>query len=159
MTNQEQGEPQVPEKVFVAVSRFNEAITRKLLDGALETLEQEGYGSDLVEVVWVPGAFELPVTVSVALATGRFDFAVALGAVVRGGTPHFDYVCAETSRGLQDVALAYGCAVGFGLLTCDDMPQALARAGGTAGNKGADAAASAIETALRLKELRFDAQD
>ena len=96
-------------------------------------------------------------TVSVALATGRFEFAIALGAVVRGGTPHFDYVCAEASRGLQSVSLDTGKAVGFGLLTCDDMPQALARAGGDAGNKGADAASCAIETAARLRDLRADA--
>lgn len=145
-------------KVFVAVGRFNEAVTRKLLDGALETLVQAGFGAEDVEVVWVPGAFELPVTISVALATQRFEFAVALGAVVRGGTPHFDYVCAEAARGIQSVTLETGKAVGFGLLTCDNMPQALSRAGGDAGNKGADAAASAIETAAILRELRSDAQ-
>jgi 6,7-dimethyl-8-ribityllumazine synthase len=146
-------------EVVVVVSRFNEAITRKLLEGALETLQQAGFGSESVEVIWVPGAFELPVTVSVALATRRFRFAVALGAVVRGGTPHFDFVCAEASRGLQKVSLDSGKAVGFGLLTCDDMAQALARAGGDAGNKGSDAAASAIETASRLEELRADASN
>ena len=145
-------------KVFVAVARFNEAVTRKLLNGALETLGQAGFGSDAIDVVWVPGAFELPVTISVALATGRFEFAVALGAVVRGGTPHFDYVCAEAARGIQSVALDTGRAVGFGLLTCDNMPQALSRAGGDAGNKGSDAAASAIETAAILRKLKSDAQ-
>ena len=92
-------------RAVIVVSRFNEAITRKLLDGAMETLKQSGFEDDSVEVIWVPGAFELPVTVSVALATGRFEFAIALGAVVRGGTPHFDYVCAEASRGLQSVSL------------------------------------------------------
>ena len=159
MTHQDEAANGPIARAVIVVSRFNEAITRKLLDGALQTLGESGFADDSIEVIWVPGAFELPVVVKTALATGRFDFAVALGAVVRGGTPHFDFVCAETSRGLQSVSLESGKAVGFGLLTCDDMPQALARAGGEAGNKGSDAAGSAVETAARLHELRPDAQD
>lgn len=142
----------------VVVSRFNEAVTRRLLDGALGTLTAEGWGQDQIDVVWVPGAFELPLAVDRALATGRYQLAVALGAVVRGETPHFQYISAAASQGLSDVARVRGVPVGFGLLTCDTEEQALARAGGDAGNKGAEAAAAAVEMVRVLEKLQDRAQ-
>jgi 6,7-dimethyl-8-ribityllumazine synthase len=135
------------------VARYNEAVTRKLLDGALAELKFAGYPADRVDVVWVPGAFELPVAVHGGLSSGSYQVAVALGAVIRGDTPHFEYICAEATRGLGEVALRFGTPVGFGVLTCDTLEQALARAGGEAGNKGAEAAAAATETARSLKAL------
>lgn len=138
----------------MVASRFNEGVTRKLLDGALPALGTGGYAADAVDVVWVPGAFELPIGVHAGLASGRYDLAVALGAVIRGETPHFDYVAGTASQGLQDAATRFRIPVGFGLLTCDTMAQALARAGGEAGNKGAEAAEAAVETLGALR--RFD---
>ncbi|MCZ6917710.1 MAG: 6,7-dimethyl-8-ribityllumazine synthase [Gemmatimonadetes bacterium] len=137
----------------MAVSRFNEGVSRGLLDGAVAALEELGYTQDRVDVLWVPGAFELPVTVRRALATGRYRAAVALGAVIRGETPHFDYICAETTRGLGETARETGIPVGFGVLTCDTLAQAMARAGGEAGNKGAEAATAALETADTLMQM------
>ena len=134
-----------PPRGLIVVSRFNETVTRRLLDGARERLRTAGYRDGDMDVVWVPGAFEMPVAVQAGLRTKRYAFAVALGAVVRGDTPHFDYICAETTRGLGEVALREGIPVGFGLLTCDTLDQALARAGGDAGNKGTEAAGAAIE--------------
>ena len=140
-------------RAVVVVSRFNEGVTRRLLDGALRTLAELGFPDGSVDVVWVPGAFELPVVVHRALGTGRYALAVALGAVVRGETPHFEYVASEATRGLGEAASRHGAPVGFGLLTCDTMEQALARAGGAAGNKGSDAAAAAVETLRVLATL------
>ncbi|MSR07603.1 MAG: 6,7-dimethyl-8-ribityllumazine synthase [Gemmatimonadetes bacterium] len=135
-------------RALVVVSRFNEAVTRRLLDGARERLDTAGFDHD---AVWVPGAFELPLAVHAGLATRRYAIAVALGAVIRGDTPHFEYICAEATRGLGDTALRHSIPVGFGLLTCDTMDQALARAGGDAGNKGSEAAAAAIDTLEAIK--------
>jgi 6,7-dimethyl-8-ribityllumazine synthase len=113
-----------------------------------------GYPDATVDVVWVPGAFELPLAVSRGLETGRYAFAVALGAVIRGETPHFDFVAGAATEGLAQAAIRSGRPVGFGLLTCDTLEQALARAGGDAGNKGAEAAAAALDTLAAL--ARFD---
>ncbi len=148
-----------PENVraLVVASRFNEMVTRKLLDGALHALEHAGYGEDRVDVLWAAGAFELPVVIHKGLATGRYTLAVAVGAVIRGETPHFDYIAAEASRGLAQAAIEYHLPVGFGLLTCETMDQALARAGGDAGNKGTEAAQAAIETARVLRSFDGDA--
>lgn len=132
-------------RAVVVVSRYNEGVTRRLLEGALRTLDEAGWGEGRVDVVWVPGAFELPLAVDRALATGRYRLAVALGAVVRGETPHFEYVSAAAAEGLSRVAVSRGLPVGFGVLTCDTLAQALARAGGEAGNKGSEAAAAALE--------------
>ncbi len=116
-------------------------------------MAQRGFAEEAVDVVWVPGAFELPVAVRRALETGRYRFAVALGAVIRGETSHFEYISAEATRGLGEIARVTGIPVGFGLLTCDTLQQALARAGGDAGNKGAEAAESAVETARALEAM------
>ena len=140
-------------RLALVVARFNEAVTSRLLDGAREAIDKYSMLDEAVYTVWVPGAFELPVTVRRALATGRYRAAVALGAVIRGETPHFDYICAETTRGLGETARETGIPVGFGVLTCDTLAQAMARAGGEAGNKGAEAAEAAVEMADLYREL------
>src|SRR5918912_3365289 len=123
----------------VVASRFNEAITGRLVDGALDALVRHGARLDDVDVVWVPGAWELPAAARRLLASERYNALVALGAVIRGETPHFDYVAGEASRGLADASREFDTPIGFGLLTCDTMAQAEARAGGEHGNKGWDA--------------------
>jgi 6,7-dimethyl-8-ribityllumazine synthase len=141
----------------VCAARFNEAVTRRLVDGALATLAAGGYPEDRVDLVWVAGAFELPLVLDRGLRSGRYRLAVALGAVVRGETPHFEYLAAEATRGLGSVALAHGVPVGYGLLTCDTLDQALARAGGPAGNKGTEAAEAALSSLGALARLEGDA--
>jgi 6,7-dimethyl-8-ribityllumazine synthase len=146
--------------VAILVSRYNELITTRLLDGALACCREAGVSREDVDVIWLPGAFELPVAASVAADTGRYACLVALGAVIRGETPHFEYVAAETARGLTNVAVARGLPVGFGVLTVDTMQQAVDRAGGAAGNKGHEAASAALRAADALGQLRaFHAQD
>jgi 6,7-dimethyl-8-ribityllumazine synthase len=140
-------------RVAVVVSRYNELVTTKLLDGAQQCLRDKGLRDDHVDVFWVPGAFELPVAAEAAAATGRYGAIVALGCVIRGETPHFEYVAGEAARGLGNVALAHRIAVGFGVLTTEDQAQALARAGGAAGNKGYEAAESALATADVLAQV------
>jgi 6,7-dimethyl-8-ribityllumazine synthase len=131
----------------VVAARFNEEITRALVDGAVDALVRHGASFDDVDVVWVPGAWELPHAARLLLATERYNALVAIGAVVRGETPHFDYVAGEASRGLATASADFDTPIGFGLLTCDDMAQARARAGGEHGNKGWDAALAALEMA------------
>jgi 6,7-dimethyl-8-ribityllumazine synthase len=140
-------------RAVVIVSRYNEAVTRKLLDGALAELTGRRWPADRVDVVWVPGAFEIPLAVDRALATGRYRMAVALGAVIRGETAHFEYVADAAAVGVREAATRFGLPVGFGVLTCDTEEQALARAGGEMGNKGAEAAASAAEMVRVLDAL------
>jgi 6,7-dimethyl-8-ribityllumazine synthase len=138
----------------ILVSRYNELITTKLLEGALACCREVGVDSEQVDVIWVPGAFELPAAAAAAAVTGRYACLVALGAVVRGETPHFEYVAGEAARGLNQVAVGHGLPVGFGVLTVDNMQQAMERAGGGAGNKGHEAAAAAIGTADIIAQLR-----
>ncbi|MBM4188752.1 MAG: 6,7-dimethyl-8-ribityllumazine synthase [Gemmatimonadetes bacterium] len=138
-------------RVAIVVSGYHERITRKLLDGALTTCRNAGIPESGIDVVWVPGAFELGAVASALARRGSHAVLVALGAVVRGETPHFDYVAGETSRVLADVARAVPC--GFGLLTVDTMEQAEARAGGALGNKGAEAAEAALRTADVLAQI------
>ncbi|HTR79222.1 MAG TPA: 6,7-dimethyl-8-ribityllumazine synthase [Gemmatimonadaceae bacterium] len=134
-------------RVAVAASRFNETITERLVDGALDALVRHGMAADDVDVVWVPGAWELPSAVRRLLASDRYCAIVALGAVIRGETPHFDYVAGEAARGLAAASAEFDVPVGFGLLTCDTVEQAEERAGGVHGNKGWDAALAALEMA------------
>ncbi len=141
-------------RVAIIVSRYNEAVTSRLLEGALACCAEAGIAREAVDVVWVPGAYELPVTAATAAATRGYACVVALGAVIRGETPHFDFVAGEATRGLGDVAVAHRLPVGFGLLTTDTLEQALARAGGAAGNKGHEAAAAAIRAADVIGQLR-----
>ena len=149
------GSPRAPRQVRVAVvvARYNEVVTGRLLEGARQCLREKGVPEPQVDVVWVPGAFELPVAAEAAAASGRYAAIVALGCVIRGETPHFEYVAGEAARGLGNVALAHRLAVGFGVLTTESLDQAMARAGGTAGNKGYEAAAAALTTADVLAQL------
>lgn len=140
-------------RIGLIVSRYHERVTARLLEGARATCREAGIPDDQVDVLWVPGAFELGVVTEAAAATGRYAGLVALGAVVRGETPHFDYVAGETARVLAEVARRHRVPVGLGLLTTDTMAQAEARAGGDAGNKGAEAAEAAIMTADLLRHL------
>lgn len=138
-------------KVALVVSRFNSLITEQLLAGAADTLRRHGARDADLEVYRCPGTFELPAVLKRVASSGRFDAVIALGAVIRGGTPHFDYVAGEATKGVAQVAMEASCAVSMGILTCDTMEQALERAGLKAGNKGAEAAAAAIEQAQVLR--------
>jgi 6,7-dimethyl-8-ribityllumazine synthase len=132
-------------RIVIVAARFNEQVTQKLVEGALDACVRHGATFDDVDVLWVPGAWELPAALAKALQTDRYDAAIAIGAVVRGETPHFDFVAGEASRALALLQGEFGVPVGFGLLTCDTMAQAEARAGGAHGNKGWDAAVAALE--------------
>jgi 6,7-dimethyl-8-ribityllumazine synthase len=129
----------------LCVTRFNSFITERLLEGAVDALVRHGVPEGEVDVFRVPGAFELPNVVRRVVESGGYVGVVALGAVIRGGTPHFDYVSSEVAKGIGQVALGAGCAVSFGVLTCDTVEQAVDRAGTKAGNKGADAALACLE--------------
>ena len=141
-------------RVAILASRYNELITSRLLEGALACCQEAGIAREDVDVLWVPGAFELPVAAAAAAGTKRYACLVALGAVVRGDTPHFDFVAGEAARGLNAVAVAHALPVGFGVLTVDTMQQAVDRAGGSAGNKGHEAAAAALQAADVIAQLR-----
>ena len=132
-------------RIAVVAARFNDGVVSRLLEAALDTLADHGVNRDEVHVVRVPGAFEIPVAARWLAHQGSVDAVVALGAVIRGDTPHFDYVSAETARGIQSVSIETGVPVVFGILTCDDQVQADARAGGEHGNKGREAALAALE--------------
>ena len=127
------------------VSRFNEFINKKLLDGAIDCLKRHGAEDKEIEIIWVPGAFELPLIAQKSAASKKYDAVICLGSVIRGATPHFDYISAEVSKGIANVGLQAGKPVIFGVLTTDSIEQAIERAGTKAGNKGWDAALSAIE--------------
>lgn len=131
----------------VVVSRFNDLVTSRLVEGALAAFRRHGVSDDDVEVAWTPGAFEIPLAAQRLAASGQFDAVVCLGAVIRGETPHFQYVAGEAARGVQRTALDTGVPCIFGVLTTDTVEQALDRAGGKHGNKGWDAAAAAMEMA------------
>ncbi|HEU4698021.1 MAG TPA: 6,7-dimethyl-8-ribityllumazine synthase [Gemmatimonadales bacterium] len=141
-------------RVGILVSRYNELVTSRLLEGARACCREAGLGDEDVDVAWVPGAFELPAAAAAAAATGRYACLVALGAVIRGDTAHFDYVAGEAARGLNAVAVQHALPVAFGVLTVDTLEQATARAGGSAGNKGYEAAAAALMTADVIHQLR-----
>ena len=135
------------EKFCIVVSRFNEFISGKLLAGALNELKRHGVNDTNIDVVWCPGAFEIPLIAKKCAKTGKYSAIITLGAVIKGSTSHFDYVCAEVSKGVAAVSLETETPVIFGVLTTDNIEQAIERAGTKAGNKGADAAKSAIEMA------------
>ena len=137
-------------RVALVVSRFNHLISIRLIDGARESLLAHGLDDDDLELFWVPGAFEIPQAARRLAESGRFDAIVTLGSVIRGGTPHFEYVCRGVTDGVRDVMRDSGVPVGFGVLTTDDIDQALARAGGSDGNKGGEVALAAIEMARLL---------
>ena len=140
-------------RVALVVSRFNELLTERLLQGALDCLRRHGAADDDLHVVRVPGGFELPLAARTLATSGQYDAVVCLGAVIRGQTPHFDYVAGEVARGIARTAYETGVPVGFGVLTTDTLEQAVERAGAKSGNKGWDAALSAIETVQVLRSL------
>jgi len=134
-------------KFGVVVSRFNELVSRGLLEGALDCLKRHGAGENAVDVVWAPGSFEIPLVAKKLAASKKYDAIICLGAVIRGATSHFEYVASEAAKGIAKVSLDSGVPVIFGILTCDNLEQALERAGAKPGNKGFNAALSAIELA------------
>ena len=140
----------------VVASRFNETITQRLAEGAIDALTRHGAVFEDIDLVWVPGAWELPAAARRLLASDRYVGLVAVGAVIRGDTPHFDYVAGEASRGLADASAEFDRPIGFGLLTCDTIEQAEARAGGEHGNKGWDAAMAALEMVDLFDRLEID---
>ncbi len=137
----------------VVASRFNEFITSKLLDGALDMLRRHGAAENAVDVVWVPGAFEIPLAAKKLASCGKYDAVICVGAVIRGATSHYDYVCNEVSKGVAQAALATGVPVIFSVVTTENIEQAVERAGTKAGNKGADGAMAAMEMANLLKKI------
>jgi len=141
------------QKFGIVVSRFNEFISSKLLAGAVDTLVRHGAAEAAIDVAWTPGSFEIPLVAQKMAASGKYAAVICLGAVIRGGTPHFDYIAAEVSKGVAQVGLATGVPTIFGVLTTDTIEQAIERAGTKAGNKGSDAALSAIEMANLLAQL------
>ena len=140
-------------KVGVVAARFNEFITSKLLGGALDGLKRENVKEDDIDVAWVPGAFEIPLVAQKMAQSGKYDAVICLGAVIRGATSHYDYVCAEVSKGIAQVSLAEKIPVMFGVLTTDTIEQAVERAGTKAGNKGFECAQGAIEMVNLMKAL------
>jgi len=140
-------------RIAVVAARFNHFVVDKLLAGAVETLTRAGISAQDLDIVRVPGAFEIPLIARKLAASHNYEAVICHGAVIRGGTPHFDYVAGECARGVSDAALDTGVPVIFGVLTCDDMEQATERSGGKHGNKGADAALAAIEMADLLRKL------
>ncbi len=141
------------EKFVIVVGRFNEFIGGKLLTGALDALKRHGAKDENVEIVWSPGAFEMPLVAKKLAMSEKYDGVICLGAVIRGATPHFDYVSSEVSKGIANASLDTGVPIIFGVLTTDTIEQAIERAGTKAGNKGFDAAMTAIEMANLLREL------
>ena len=139
------------EKFCIIISRFNDFIGSKLLSGAIDELKRHGVSDDNIDIVKVPGAFEIPLAAQKFAKTGKYNALITLGAVIKGSTPHFDYVSAEVSKGVAHVSLETGVSVIFGVLTTDNIEQAIERAGTKAGNKGSDAAKTAIEMANLVK--------
>lgn len=140
-------------KVGIVAGRFNEFITSKLIGGAVDALRRHEVNDDDIDLAWVPGAFEIPLVVKKMAESGKYDAVIALGAVIKGATPHFDYVCAEVSKGVAQIGLQTGIPVMFGVLTTNNIEEAIERAGTKAGNKGFDVANGAIEMCNLLKEM------
>lgn len=140
-------------RVAVVVARFNELITERLLQGAVDAAREHGVPDEAIEVIWVPGAFELPMAAQRLARSGRYDAIACCGAVIRGETPHFDFVAGEAARGVSQVALESGLPVTFGVITSDTVEQAQARAGGSVGNKGRESMLAAIEMANVLRAI------
>ena len=141
-------------KVGIIVARFNEFITSRLLGGALDTLTRHEVKEENIQVAWVPGAFEIPLIASKMAESGKYDAVICLGAVIRGSTSHYDYVCNEVSKGIASVSLKSGIPVMFGVLTTENIEQAIERAGAKAGNKGSECAEGAIEMVNLIREIQ-----
>ena len=140
-------------KIAIVAGRFNEFITSKLVGGALDVLKRNDVSEENIDIAWVPGAFEIPLITKKLANTGKYDAIIALGAVIKGSTPHFDYVCAEVSKGVAQISLQTDLPIIFGVLTTNNIEEAIERAGTKAGNKGADTAFSAIEMINLIKEI------
>ena len=140
-------------RIAIVAGRFNEFITSKLVGGALDVLKRNDISEESIDIAWVPGAFEIPLITKKLANTGKYDAIITLGAVIKGSTPHFDYVCAEVSKGVSQISLQSELPVIFGVLTTNNIEEAIERAGTKAGNKGADAAFSAIEMINLIKEI------
>lgn len=140
-------------KIAIVVARFNEFITSKLLSGCIDCLIRHEAADEDLTVAWVPGAFEIPMAAKKLAESGKYDAVICLGAVIRGTTPHFDYVCAEASKGIAQVSMQTGVPVAFGVLTTENIQQAVERAGTKAGNKGVDCAMTAMEMVNLFKEM------
>lgn len=141
-------------KVGIVAARFNEFITSKLIGGALDALKRHDVDEESIDIAWVPGAFEIPLIASHMVKTGKYDAVICLGAVIRGSTSHYDYVCSEVSKGIANVSLNSDIPVMFGVLTTENIEQAIERAGSKAGNKGYDCAVGAIEMVNLIREIR-----
>ncbi|NLG02333.1 MAG: 6,7-dimethyl-8-ribityllumazine synthase [Clostridia bacterium] len=141
-------------KVGIVAARFNELITSKLISGAMDGLKRHNVEEDDIEIAWVPGAFEIPLIAKKMAKSGRYDAIICLGAVIRGNTTHYDYVCSEVSKGIAQVSLESEIPVMFGVLTTESIEQAMERAGSKAGNKGFDCAMGAIEMVNVIRELK-----
>ena len=141
-------------KFAIVVGRFNSFISTKLVDGAMDCLRRHGASDDDVSIIWTPGAFEIPAVTARVASSGNFDAVICTGAIIRGGTPHFDYVAAEATKGVAKVSMESEVPVSMGILTTDTIEQAIERAGTKAGNKGFDAALAAIEMARLYEEIR-----
>ena len=140
-------------KIAIVAGRFNEFITSKLIGGALDVLKRNDVSEENIDIAWVPGAFEIPLIAKKLANTQKYDAIITLGAVIKGSTPHFDYVCSEVSKGVAQISLQSELPVIFGVLTTNNVEEAIERAGTKAGNKGADAAFSAIEMINLIKEI------
>ena len=140
-------------RIGIVVARFNEFITSKLLGGAIDTLKRHDVNEDSIDVAWVPGAFEIPLIASKMAKSGKYDAVICLGAIIRGSTSHYDLVCNEAAKGIAQVSLQSDIPVMFGVITTENIEQAIARAGSKAGNKGYDCALSAIEMVNLIKQL------
>ena len=140
-------------RIAIVAGRFNEFITSKLVGGALDVLRRNDVSEENIDIAWVPGAFEIPLITKKLANTQKYDAIITLGAVIKGSTPHFDYVCAEVSKGISQISLQSELPVIFGVLTTNNIEEAIERAGTKAGNKGADAAFSAIEMINLIKEI------
>ncbi len=157
MPNVYEGQLSAQGKTFgIVVSRFNEFICRKLLDGALDCISRHNGNLEKVDIAWVPGSFEIPVAAKRMAASKKYDAVICLGAVIRGATPHFEYISAEVTKGTAQVGLEFGLPVAYGIITPDTLEQAIERAGTKAGNKGWDAAMSAIEMADLFTKMNTD---
>ncbi|MGL5356256.1 MAG: 6,7-dimethyl-8-ribityllumazine synthase [Cetobacterium sp.] len=143
-------------KIGIVCARFNEFIVSKLLSGAIDALKRHSIDENNIHVSWTPGAFEIPLIAKKMVETNRFDAIITLGAVIKGSTPHFDYVCSEVSKGVASISLDSGIPVIFGVLTVNSIEEAIERAGTKAGNKGFDAALAAIETVNLIKNINKD---
>jgi len=155
MPNVFEGQLAAKDKKFaLVVSRFNELISRKLMEGALDCISRHGGNLDDIDIAWVPGAFEIPMAAKKCAASQKYDAVICLGAVIRGATPHFEYIAGEVTKGIAQVSLEFGVPVTYGVITPDTLEQALERAGTKSGNKGWDAALSAIEMADLFEKMK-----